>query len=211
MIGEVERQCRVLLDQQHRDPLFVDSAAGYAKSSATISGARPKDGSSSSISRGRSIRARPIAEHLLLAAAQGAGLLAAPFSEPREQLGRDRSTSAAIAAWSRLDMAPSRRFSSTVMRTKVPRPSARALYRGARCPRWRGRRSACRRTGCHRSSVPCRTAPQRRRLAGAVGAEQGHDGSSRAEIEPCSIGSAVKGARSAHLEHHRRDDLSPSG
>ena len=54
------------------------------KSSRTTSGARPNDGSSSSISRGAQHQRARHREHLLLAAGERAGLLAAPLVEARE-------------------------------------------------------------------------------------------------------------------------------
>ena len=50
-----------------------------------MTGARPIDGSSSRISLGRDMRARPTREHLLLAAREAARALGRPLGEHREE------------------------------------------------------------------------------------------------------------------------------
>ncbi|XFF02181.1 hypothetical protein ACQ3JU_0015 (plasmid) [Bradyrhizobium guangxiense] len=89
--------------------------------SRTTSGARPNEGSSSSISRGRSIRARATASICC----------SPPESVPACWVCRCfktgkcaymRSMSERMPALSLRVMAPSWRFSSTVMVVKVPRP-----------------------------------------------------------------------------------------
>ena len=71
------------------------------KISCTTSGARPKEGSSSSSRRGRSISARRDGQHLLLAAGERAGLLVTPLLEPREIVVDMRSKSRSTPARSR--------------------------------------------------------------------------------------------------------------
>ena len=61
VVGELERERRVLLDQQHADAVLLVDRAQDLEISCTTSGARPNDGSSSSSRRGRSISAREIA------------------------------------------------------------------------------------------------------------------------------------------------------
>ena len=60
LVGDLERELEVLLDQDDGLPLFLE-ALMVRPTSATISGARPSEGSSSSSTRGLPISARPIA------------------------------------------------------------------------------------------------------------------------------------------------------
>src|SRR5213083_579052 len=60
LIGDVEHELRVLLDEDDREPCAL-SLRIVAITSATICGARPSEGSSISSTRGFDIRARPIA------------------------------------------------------------------------------------------------------------------------------------------------------
>ncbi len=61
LVRQSEREAGVLLDQQDADAVLARMRRMMSKISRTISGARPKDGSSSSSRRGRSSSARPIA------------------------------------------------------------------------------------------------------------------------------------------------------
>ena len=71
-VGGLERQGRVLLDQQDRHARSACRSRMIAKISRTISGARPRLGSSSSSRRGPAHQRAGDREHLLLAAAQRA-------------------------------------------------------------------------------------------------------------------------------------------
>ena len=92
-----------------------------SNTSWVTSGARPSDGSSSRISRGRDMSARAIASICCSPPLMLPGLLVAPLAEPREHrepafdVGVDVAVLAACSA-------PMRRFSSTVRSVIVPRP-----------------------------------------------------------------------------------------
>ena len=155
----------------------------------TISGARPSDGSSSSSSRGRpSARGRsPASAARRPTACRRAGR--ARSLRTREQREHPLEVLPSKCAGSR-EAAPICRFSSTVMRGKMRRPS------GA----WAMPRRTISCVGSWVMSSPSKTmlpAPrarvaadrhQQRRLAGAVGADQGDDLArpSTSRSTPCS-------------------------
>ena len=115
---ELEREPRVLLDQQDGHARARRCRATISKIFATISGARPIDGSSSSSSFGsRHQRARH-REHLLLAARERAGDLVAPLLQAREAL---RTALAGRRRCAR--RRPSPGSPRTVSCAKMPRPS----------------------------------------------------------------------------------------
>ena len=172
----VERVVRVLLDEQDRRALLVDLARPSRRSRSTRIGARPIEGSSSSSSFGSAISARPIASIccsppdmrarlLLLAARAGAGTARARGPcRPRRWRRRRR-------------YAPSSRFSRTVMRWKQRRPSGDCEMPSAH-DLLRGQRGDLLAAEADRPLARRRQAgdrAQRRRLAGAVGADQRDD------------------------------------
>ena len=122
-VGDGQRAARVLLDQQHGQP--GARRAGRAAAPmicAAIRGARPSDGSSSSSSRGRAISARPMREHLALAAGERVRPAVPPLGQRREQLV-DLARAPSPCRARRATAPPSRRFSSTVSSVITPRPS----------------------------------------------------------------------------------------
>ena len=143
--------------------------------SATTIGARPRNGSSSSSRRGALISARPIAQHLLLAARERARPPAC--AAPRAAgTGRRRSRIAPAALpFSRT--APRRRLSST-REGREDEPALRAPEQ-RRARRWRGSASSTKFLVLE-SDLPAavrdRAGDRRhqRRLAGAVRPEQRH-------------------------------------
>ena len=120
-LGDLERVVRVLLDQQDRRALRVDLADRLVD---LVDDHRrePSEGSSSSSSFGAGHQRAADREHLLLAAGHRPRLLALALLEAREQLEdavdvvADRGVAAQVKA-------PISRFSSTVIRGKIRRPS----------------------------------------------------------------------------------------
>ena len=144
---------------------------------STRIGDRPIDGSSSSSRVGRAMSARPDGEHLLLAAGQRAALLLQALAQPREEREHALEVGRRCRPVGCRAKAPSSRFSSTVIRGKIRRPSgdwrdaephdavggqrvdALAVEGDGAAPRPHGAEDRL----------------QRRRLAGAVGADQRDD------------------------------------
>ena len=76
-LGQLERDVDRLLDDDDGHAVGVRAARTTSRSWPTIVGASPSDSSSISSSRGSVMRAMPSGEHLLLAAGQVTGGLAA--------------------------------------------------------------------------------------------------------------------------------------
>ena len=84
-VREPQRPAHVLLDEQDGRPRRALIARGSRRSSVTMTGARPRLGSSRSRRRGRAMSAAADRAHLLLAARERTGELAAALAEPREE------------------------------------------------------------------------------------------------------------------------------
>ena len=141
-----------------------------------ISGARPSEGSSSSSSRGRLIKRARDRQHLLLAARQRAAALVDALLEAAE-IARRRVPDRRSKCAARQIAAPICRFSSTVMRRKMRRPSGACAILQPRdlVGRQRGDVAAGK---DDRALARARIAENRhhqRRFAGAVGADQRDD------------------------------------
>ncbi len=141
----------------------------------TTIGARPSDGSSSR-SDARLRHQRPAdREHLLLAAGERARRLAQPLLQAREQgedpleIGRDAAVPARVGA--HLEVLGTVRFAKTLRPSGTMDEAARAR---AGASGWRVG-SPSNRTSPARARTRPGDRAQRRRLAGAVGADQGHD------------------------------------
>ena len=127
---ELERVIGILLDQEHGQPCRAVESRMASNICRTISGARPSEGSSSSNRRGRAISARRDRQHLLLAARQRAAALAHALSQAREQ--REHALEILAKSAGSATTAPICRFSSTVMREKMRRPSGACAMLSAR-------------------------------------------------------------------------------
>ena len=144
-------------------------------------GARPSDGSSSSSSFGLAISARPMASICCSPPESSAPRWELRSSRTREQLVDARPGPAPWRALSLLPMPPARRFSSTVSRPKMRRPSGtcdQAHPHGLRRVREPRSVSSKRGAGVDASAVQPQGAgdrAQQRGLAGAVAAEDGDD------------------------------------
>ena len=123
VVAELEREARVLLDDQHRRPVRCDrTSRRRSKIERVMIGASPSETSSSSSSRGLAIRPRPIATICCSPPdSQPAWSLRreAMLREELEDCGRcPRPCSPPLRA-----VAPMRRFSSTVSSANTIRPS----------------------------------------------------------------------------------------
>ena len=138
-------------------------------------------------------------QHLLLAARERAGLLHPALPSAAENSRRRARCRAAISARSRRVIAPSCRFSSTVSRENVPRPSGTcAMPSRTMSSVARPLIALAVEADSPRGADHAGERAQRRGLAGAVGAEQRGDAAVRRPRNraPCSacVG-AVVGAR----------------
>jgi len=196
---EVERQCRVLLDDQHSDATLAIEPAQVLEQLLDDE-RRQTEGRLVEQHQARPQHQRAAdRQHLLLATAQRPGHLRAPLLEPREfaiepARYRWRSRRGLAASSRRAANSPRR---SCGQRCRAPLEHGRS--RDARCPRWRGQRSVCRRSRSRRSSGPSAKRAQRRRLAGAVGAEQ------RDNTASASSKSSRARPGSGHRTHTPRD------
>ena len=141
----------------------------------TISGASPSEGSSSSSSRGRLISARPIAS-ICCSPPDSVPPRCRRRSSRIGNSAKTRRQSSSKCAGSAV-AAPIRRFSSTVMRGKMRRPSG-ACAMPSRMISKVGRRVMSRPSNTIRPRAATRVAAdrhQQRRFAGAVGADHRDD------------------------------------
>ena len=119
-LGDRGRHAEVLLDQQDRKPFLVERLWKVSIRCSMIVGARPPDGSSNISRVGFVSKARPIAEHLLLAARELRAAVPPPLLEAREQLV-DASSRSKTGFWWRPPVERIiRRCSSTRERRKQP-------------------------------------------------------------------------------------------
>ena len=121
---EPERLEGVLLDQQDRQPRSRFSSRIAPKICRTTSGARPRLGSSSNSRRGRDISARPIDSICCSPPDKRAAPLVHPLLQARKQR-EHLLRAAAREIGAPPPRAPICRFSYTVMRPKMRRPSGR--------------------------------------------------------------------------------------
>ena len=177
---------------------------------ATICGASPSDGSSSSSRRGPGHQGAADREHLLLAARQQARPLPRALGEHGEQLVHP-VPGLVRAAGDRAPRPPARRFSSTVMRAKTCRPSGTCDDAAADDQRRVEPVDAVAVEGDlargHRAPVQpegARDRAQQRRLARAVAAEHRQDavsGDGEGDVLQRADGASVPHRQPADLEH----------
>lgn len=112
---------RILLHEQDGDAPPVQTAM-ISKICSTMTGARPIDGSSSSISFGSIISPRAIVS-ICCSPPESVPACCRSRSRRRGKRSSEASSSSCVRALLRLRYAPIRRFSNTVFSAKMPRPS----------------------------------------------------------------------------------------
>ena len=210
VVGEVECQRRVLLDQQDADPARVSrSPRMMPKISRTTSGARPNDGSSRISRRGRSSSARAIASICC----------SPPESVPACWRRRSRSRG---SSRTRARTPPRSLGAPGAYRRRAagsPRRSSAGRCRGRRAPAPR-RAGRCSRSAARRSARPpkrispaVRTMPRIARKVVVLPAPLAPSSavmppSATARSIPCSTSvRAVAGTQPAHCEQRRHARL----
>ena len=176
-MGELERVIGVLLDDEDGQANSAFSALITSKICLTIRGARPSEGSSSSKQLRAPHQRAGDGQHLLLAARQRPGALHA-----RRFFSTGNSVQTLSRSWSKQSgslamMAPICRFSNTVMRGKMRRPSgdcampSQAMAWVGNC----GDVAALEHDAAFAGARPAENGHHQGGLAGAVGADQRDD------------------------------------